>query len=270
MVGFFLFKPIYLANSIIIPYSLHPYDICIRYPIVWDNIKFYFILFFILSVFLCSNTLYSILSCKYFSQKLKKEIHPQTIPPKSSLALFVGKNELDHLVFLPEKSLYQNIFIAGTIGSGKTSSCMYPFTKQLLSYGNSSFNSKIGMLILDVKGNFYKQVLQFADFYNRLDDICVIELGGNVYYNPLDKPHLKPSVIANRLKTILTLFSPNNSESYWLDKVEQVLTEAIKFCRLYNNGYVTFVELHKLVTIPNYFLEKLNVIKKQFTKRYSF
>ena len=88
---------------------------------------------------------------------------------------------------------------------------------------------------------------------------------GNVFYNPLDKPHLKPSVIANRLKTILTLFSPNNSESYWLDKVEAVLTEAIKFCRLYNDGYVTFLELHKLVTVQDYFLDKMALIKEKFT-----
>ena len=264
--GFYLFKPIYLANSIIIPYSLHPYDICLQHPTIWNNIKFFFIIFYVLSVILCSNSLYSTLFHKYFSKKLKKELHIHTLPNKSSLTLFVGKNESDHLVFIPEKSLYQNIFVSGTIGSGKTSSCMYPFTKQLLSYGNNGFSEKIGMLILDVKGNFYKEVLCFAKFYNRLNDVCVIELGGKFFYNPLDKPNLKPSVLSNRLKVILTLFSPNNSESYWLDKVEQVLTEAIKFCRLYNDGYVTFVELHKLITMPHYFLEKLEVIKTQFTK----
>ena len=161
--------------------------------------------------------------------------------------------------------MYQNVFVCGTIGSGKTSSCMYPFTKQLIGYSPHNLNRKIGMLILDVKGNFYKEVMNFANFYNRLDDVFVIELGGNTFYNPLDKPNLKPSVLANRLKTILTLFSPNNSESYWLDKVQEVLTEAIKFCRLYNDGYVTFVELHKLVTVQNYFLEKLAIIKEKFT-----
>ena len=44
----------------------------------------------------------------------------------------------------------------------------------------------------------------------------------------------------------------------WLDKAEQVISEAIKLCRLYNNGYVTFLELHKLITIPNYYKEKIN------------
>lgn len=267
LIGFFLFKPVYEANHVIIPYSLNPYDICIRYPIAWQKIKFYFLVFYFLSSFLCSNFIYSFLCQKYILRFQNKKQKSENIlsPPLESLYLFVGKNESESLVFIPEKSLYQNIFISGTIGSGKTSSCMYPFTKQLISYQADSLDKKIGILILDVKGNFYKEVLRFSNFSNRLNDVFVIELGSNVFYNPLDKPNLKPSVLANRLKTILTLFSPNNSESYWLDKVEQILTEAIKFCRLYNDGYVTFLELHKLVTLPNYFSDKLAYIKEQFT-----
>ncbi len=88
--------------------------------------------------------------------------------------------------------------------------------------------------------------------------------GGNIKYNPLDKPNLKPSILANRLKTILTLFSKNNSESYWLDKAEQVLTECIKFCRLYNNGYVTFSEIHKLITLPDYYSSKISLMRSKF------
>ena len=81
------------------------------------------------------------------------------------------------------------------------------------------------------------------------------------------KPDLKASVLANRLKTILTLFSPNNSESYWLDKAEQVLTECIKLCRLYNDNYVTFTEIHKLVNSPNYYNNKVNLLRDLFKAR---
>lgn len=93
-----------------------------------------------------------------------------------------------------------------------------------------------------------------------------MNLGGYIKYNPLDKPNLKPAILANRLKTILKLFSKNNTEDYWLDKAEQSLTECIKFCRLYNNGYVTFSELHKLITSPDYYTRKIELMRSCFLK----
>lgn len=137
---------------------------------------------------------------------------------------------------------------------------MEPFLKQLISQDSP----KLGMLILDVKGNFYKAVKKYAKEYDRLDSLIIIELGSNIKYNPLNKPNLKPSVLANRLKTILELFSSNNSDSYWIDKSEQVITEAIKLCRLYNNGYVTFVELHNLINYDDYFQTKIEFLRKAF------
>ena len=100
--------------------------------------------------------------------------------------------------------------------------------------------------------------------YGRESDLITIDLSEKIKYNPLDKPNLKPTVLANRLKDILLLFSPNNSESFWLDKVEQILAESIKLCRLYNNGYVTFEELHNLVVIPNYYEEKIEILRNLF------
>ena len=141
---------------------------------------------------------------------------------------------------------------------------MYPFTEQFFKYNSKNLKNKIGMLILDVKGNYNNQVKKYAEKYNLNDDLIVLELNSNIFYNPLHKPNLKPQVLANRLKTILTLFSENNTESYWLDKAEQILTEAIKLCRLYNNGYVTFTELHKLITIPDYYKQKIKILRDLF------
>ena len=141
---------------------------------------------------------------------------------------------------------------------------MYPITEQLIKYECINNKNKIGMLILDVKGNYYKKVKEFAEKYNRLEDLIIIELGGKYTYNPLNKPILKPSVLANRLKIILELFSGNTSESYWIDKSEQILAEAIKFCRLYNNGYVTFEELHNIITNKKYYEEKIEILKNNF------
>ncbi len=202
----------------------------------------------------------------FFQSKLdtiaNKNLH--FVPTKNDLYLLIGKDTSGQKIYIPEPGLYQNFLITGTIGSGKTSSAMYPFTKQLIKFNSCHPQKKMGMLILDVKGNFYQQVRKYTKQYQLEKDLIVIGLTSNIYYNPLHKPDLKPQVLANRLKTILLLFSENNTESYWLDKAEEILTECIKLCRLYNNNYVTFLEIHKLVTNPNYYKEKIDILRNLF------
>ena len=214
--------------------------------------------------FIFSNIIYLnfIYSKVIFKKKIKKEKYKLKT---DKLNLLIGSDEkTGKNIYVQESGLYQNFLITGTIGTGKTSSAMYPFTEQILNYNSKNFDKKIGLLILDVKGNYYKQVKKYAEKYDLEKDLIIIEIGGRIKYNPLHKPYLKPAVIANRLKTILTLFSENNSESYWLDKAEQVLTEAIKLCRIYNDGYVTFKELHKIIVEENYYKEKIELMKNMF------
>ena len=54
----------------------------------------------------------------------------------------------------------------------------------------------------------YFQVKEYAKKYNREKDLIVISLFSGEKYNPVHKPNISPIVLANRLKTILTLFSP--------------------------------------------------------------
>ncbi len=254
-----------MANEIIITYGIKPFDICKDNPELWKYIKITYIITFIFANIVISNYIYPVIFKNIKKRKFEKN---ENEIENSKLGLLIGydtkKNEN---IYLPERGLYQNFLITGTIGSGKTSSAMYPFTEQLLRYNYLNPDNKIGMLILDVKGNYYKQVKEYAKKYNLLNDLTVIELGKNITYNPLHKPNLKSTVLANRLKTILELFSENNSESYWLDKAEQILNEAIKLCRLYNNGYVTFEEIHKIITIDGFYKQKINMLRELFIQR---
>ncbi len=273
--GYYFFSPILTAPHVIISYGIHPFDIVLKNPELWKYIKLLFIFTFIFSSFIISNFLYKNIFCTilhFFStfhffekanllkEKRKYKYSILNIKPyNNQLQLYIGETLNKEPIYLPEKSLFQNILITGTIGTGKTSSAMYPFTEQFISYKN-----KLPMLILDVKGNYYLKVKELCKKYNRMQDLIVLELGGAFCYNPLHKPNLKPSVLADRLKDILLLFSPNNSESYWIDKAHQILTESIKLCRLYNNGYVTFEEIHKLITTENYYKEKITILRNQF------
>ena len=256
-----LFKPILFTSPNLLVSNLKIFDFVIEDSTLWHNCKMLYFITLLFNSFVISNIIYSKFLYKLFIFAPLVQTHTMDL---TNINLLIGNDSNGNPVYIPEKSLYQNILITGGIGTGKTASAMYPFTKQLIKYENDNSSKKLGFLILDVKGNYYSKIKEFAKEYDRLNDVIVIELNGKYTYNPLDKPNLKASILANRIKTILLLFSPNNSESYWLDKSEQVIENFITLCRMYNNNYVTFEELHKLVTDKNYYLQKLHVVRKVF------
>lgn len=250
-------------------------DLINQYPETWKYLKFVYYGASIIGIAIAADFIYR----NIFSKLLLKspntheldEIRPPPYPfDEDKLQMVIGlkHNRLSvdkvanpEWVIVGEKGMYQNFLITGTIGTGKTASAMYPFTKQAMFYKCHDEKLKPGMLILDVKGNFYKQVVKFAEEAGRLNDVIIIELNGKNKYNPVHKPDLRPLVLANRSKTVLSLFSPKGaSDGYWLDKAELLIAECIKLCRLYNGGYVTFTEINKLVNNKSYLEIKLSQI----------
>ena len=289
------FKEILYGENIIFPYALNKFYIDIEYPKLWKKIKLYFFIINILTpviILLIYNfkkyniwkklyikgldknkerNFFKINLDKYTKKDefsilgLKKENKFFKNTDNMNLKILLGFDEEKNPIFLEEKALFQNVLITGSIGTGKTSSGMYNITKQLISY-NSYNEKKIGMLILDVKGNYYDFVKKEAIKKGRLKDLVCIDLSGNIFYNPLDKIELSSDVIANRLKEILLLFSKNNTESFWIDKAGMILAEVIKFIRLYNDNYVTFYEVHKIINDIEYYVEMKKKIKGKLIK----
>ena len=169
LIAYYFFSPLYSSNEIYFPFAVHPFNICEKQPELWNLLKILFIITYIIS-----QSVIAIFSISRFSHFFKKS-KPHTTST-DDLQLFIGKNEKQEILSIPEKGLYQNILITGTIGTGKTSSAMYPFTKQLLSYKCFLPEDKIGMLILDVKGNYYAKVKQYCQEFDRLSDCIVIDL----------------------------------------------------------------------------------------------
>jgi len=257
-----LFSKLFYTSKIEINFFTQSLDISSSF----SKINKIYNILFILSFIISGNYIYSILKNSIFNFDLKnaKNISNTNKPIYTELNLLIGKNlSTNQYIYIPEKGLYQNILITGSIGSGKTSSMMYPLTKQLISYEYNNIDKKIGMLILDVKGNYHKEVMKYANIVSREDDVITISLKGKYKYNPLDKPNLKPIVLANRLKNILLLFSKNNSDSYWLDKSEQILSECIKLCRLYNNRICNFFRTSQISMFGRIFKRK-NIVSKRF------
>ncbi len=265
--------PIFNLSEVIFPYALHPFNIVKEYPELWDKIKKIFhisniLVFFIINYMTITGQILKQEKDNIKKIKSKRKSKSKNNDEKTNnndLKILLGFNEKEEPVYLKQKALFQNILITGSIGTGKTSSAMYPITRQLLEYRNEEGN-QIGGLVLDVKGNYYKEVKEMLKNENREKDLVVIDLSGNIKYNPLDKKDLNPEILANRLKNILLLFSPETTESFWLDKTENLITEVIKFIRIYNDSYVDFVELSKIINSKEYYEEKLYEVKKRLYK----
>ena len=73
------------------------------------------------------------------------ELHHPTVPRES---------ERPSWLVIPEKGLYTGMLVVGAVGTGKTSGCMYPFARQILSWRADDPGRRAGALVLEVKGDF--------------------------------------------------------------------------------------------------------------------
>ncbi len=78
------------------------------------------------------------------------ELHHPTAPCES---------ERPSWLVIPEKGLYTGMLIVGAVGTGKTSGCMYPFARQILSWRSDDPGRRAGALLLEVKGDFCHKCL---------------------------------------------------------------------------------------------------------------
>ena len=100
-------------------------------------------------------------------------------PTSDSPAIVVG--EVHHPVKLvesaapdwltiPERGLYTGVASFGAVGSGKTSACMHPFARQLLSWQADNPERRVAALVLEVKGDFCHDIRQMLVELGRGDD----------------------------------------------------------------------------------------------------
>lgn len=166
----------------------------------------------------------------------------------------IAKDENDECFGVTDETLYQNVLITGSIGSGKTSGAIARLTYNLIKSGK-------GGLILDVKGNFVNTVEDMCKRLGRTNDLCIVSCNSNWYFELLDK-NISSLELANRLKQVITLLSANNnSDSYWLDKVENVLMNMIILMKYMND--LNLITLHRFVSEDEFLKESIEKIKRR-------
>lgn len=113
----YIFAPIFNSSTLIFPYAINPFDIVTTYPTAWYCIKLIYSITFFISTYVLLNSFFNFI---FFNLKIPKHI-PKKINSTilhSNFNLFLGKNSsTEEKIYIPEKSLYQNVLVTGTIGS---------------------------------------------------------------------------------------------------------------------------------------------------------
>ncbi|HKV99993.1 MAG TPA: type IV secretion system DNA-binding domain-containing protein [Vicinamibacterales bacterium] len=164
------------------------------------------------------------------------EQHHRTSPERSAAPTWLT---------IPERGLYTGMFIAGAIGSGKTSACMYPYVEQLLAYRFSDPARKVAGLVLEVKGDFCRQVRDILVRQGRAEDYVEVSLDSPYRYNPLHND-LDAYALAYGIATLMTNLFGRGKEPFW----QQASTNLVKFVILLHqtlDDYVTLFQVYEHV-----------------------
>ena len=98
---------------------------------------------------------------------------PRYLPPEERPApsLVLGETHHDtrpgrapdpQWLTIPQRGLYTGVMVLGSVGTGKTSACMYPYVDQLVRWRSHDADHKLGGLVMEVKGDFCRQVRDHA------------------------------------------------------------------------------------------------------------
>lgn len=154
-----------------------------------------------------------------------------------------------------EKGLFTGVIVFGAIGTGKTSSCMYPFAEQILAYRADDRTRRVGGLVMEVKGDFCHQVREILVRHGRGEDYLELSLDGDVRYNPLHSD-LDAYALAYSIASIMNSLYGKSKEPFW----QQAYTNLIKFVILLHKilyDYVTLFDVYECAINPDRLQEKL-------------
>src|SRR6202140_3274645 len=156
---------------------------------------------------------------------------------------------------IPDRGLFTGIAVFGAIGTGKTTGCMYPFAKQLLSYRAQDSDRRLGGLILEVKGDFCFHVKRILEDAGRGADYVEIGLDSPYRYNPLHND-LDAYALAYGIASLLNNLFGKSREPFW----QQAYTNLVKFIILLHkvlDDYVTLFDVYECAINPDRLEEKI-------------
>jgi len=217
-----------------------------------------------------------------FTLKLGRKVAPGRLPPypdprkRDQLFLVLGEvhnprkpgpSKTPRWLTVPERGLFTGIAVFGAVGSGKTSSCLYPFAEQILSYKALNRDERIGGLILEVKGDFCRRVKEILERAGRGEDYIELSLESEYRYNPLHND-LDAYALAFSIASLLNNLFGRGKEPFW----QQAYTNLVKFIILLYKvafGYVTLFDVYQCAISPPFLEQRIYEAEEIILGRHS-
>ena len=116
---------------------------------------------------------------------------------------------------IPERGLYTGVAIFGAVGSGKTSACMHPFARQLLSWDADNPDRRVAALVLEVKGDCCHDIRRMLVELGRADDYIELSLDGRLTWHALSATWLEAYSLAYTVASLLNQLFGKGKEPFW-------------------------------------------------------
>ena len=162
---------------------------------------------------------------------------------------------------LPERGLYTGVAIFGAVGTGKTSACMRPFARQLLSWQSADPQKRAAALVLEVKGDFCHDIRADLEDAGRGDDYIELALGGRWQWNPLAAA-VDSYSLAYSVASLLNQLFGKSKEPFWQQAYTNLIRWLIELHRALPEQWVTFRDLYHCAIDPKRIGQKIEQARK--------
>lgn len=160
-----------------------------------------------------------------------------------------GRSPTPTWLEIPERGLYTGIAVIGAIGSGKTSAALYPYADQLFRWAAHDPARKLSGLVLEVKGDFCRQVHRILKTHGRSDDYVELSLDGEYCYNPI-YGDADPFAVAYSIATLINQLYGRSKEPFWQQAYIHLTTNVLTAARL-ADGYTTLAAVYEYCVSPD-------------------
>ena len=165
---------------------------------------------------------------------------------------------------IPERGLYTGVAIFGAVGSGKTSACMHPFARQLLSWQANSPERRPAALVLEVKGDFCHDIRRMLTELDRGEDYIELSLDGRLTWNPLSATWLDSYSLAYTVASLLNQLFGKGKEPFWQQAYTNLVRWIIELYRVLppqdgsdTPGWVTLRDVYHCAIDKELFAKKI-------------